>query len=358
YWRTIALDSPRLWTYAKVEVINQALSPALKLLPLYLLRSNLCSIVIDVDFLTTTAYSEQSSNPLRHLFEEIVNLACQYRPAYILEDSRLMTHLETSSTERQPTREEWYFWTSGIAKPSRPSSVLSGSSSDSDTQLIGTSHTTPDSLPSVTIRAQHVSVGTFTLEPYTSWTPSLAILILNDHNHFTHLTPNKAAHILRTSPLLLYYSVHIDYADLPDDAEQGEPIELIYLRSLEMSWAVWVDPGPLFDMLCTPSLESLKLALSWTPNLERLWLEGCLLDDTVIHGLYSGGNGVLRTLSTLILDECYGVDIEVLALVLEEHASANGGNPPPMRVHVYNCGMVDPAHIRLSDEMNITNIEF
>ncbi|THH00738.1 hypothetical protein EW145_g7035 [Phellinidium pouzarii] len=404
YWRTIALDSPRLWTYTKIEVINQALSPALKLLRLYLLRSNMCNVFIDVDFLPATAYSAQFSNPVLHLFEEIVNVARQYRPAYILEDSVLVTHLEASSTERQPTREEWYFWSARTAKPSSQSSVLSGSSSDSDMQLVGTSHTTPDPPPSVTIRALRLAVGAFTLEPYFSWASSLTFLILKDYNNFTNLTPNKAAHILRTFPLLVHCSVHIDYADvhvLPDDAEQGEPVELIYLKSLAISWAVWVDSGPLIDALHTPALKELELvgrlpdtedmgnwlhlsrflqrnrpplshlileqfdcfhapllqALSWAPNLKGLWLEDCLLNDTIIRGLYFGGNGVLRTLSTLVFLECYWVDIEVLALVLKEHASANGGNPS-VKVHVNSCGVVNPAHIRLLEEMNITNIEF
>ncbi|THH04021.1 hypothetical protein EW145_g5819, partial [Phellinidium pouzarii] len=249
----------------------------------------------------------------------------------------------------------------------------------------------------------HVSVGTFTLEPYTSWTPSLAILILNDHNHFTHLTPNKAAHILRTFPLLIQYSVYIntDIHDLPFDLEQLEPIEHIHLKSLAISWEAWIDPGLLLDSLSTPSLQSLGLAagsqylemedrphlsnflqrsrpplldlilerfecdhglllqaLSWTPNLERLWLERCMLDDIVIRGLYSSGNGVLRTLKTLILDKCFGFyHIEVFALVLKEHASANGGNPS-VKVHLNKSLIIDPGHILLLEEMSITNIEF
>ncbi|KAL5512048.1 hypothetical protein ACEPAH_5267 [Sanghuangporus vaninii] len=387
-WRSITLISPQLWTYTKVRVIQSVLEPALSMMALYLERSKSLPVFIDVDFIDLFSYYQ----PVLGLFEQIVSRARECRSPETLADSFLATHLEASSTEERPTREEWYFWSARPALSQNPDANDRCGSS----MALANKPVAPQSVESlVTIRALRVATGSFVLEPYLSWASSLTFLILRDLNDFTNLSIAEAARILSSFPLLVHCSLHIDF-DFPDgNALTVDSVELQFLKSFSLSWADWINTGPLLDVISARELRELELvghipdtdtggewdhlvrflqrnnpplshiileqidcfhiaflsSIALTPGLEGLWLEDCLLDETIIRGLVPLLSG---TLKTLVLLDCYAFNIEELARVLkdtERHRDAK------VKVYIDGCGDISPAHIQMIQEMELDNLE-
>ncbi|KAH8114142.1 hypothetical protein DFH11DRAFT_1727145 [Phellopilus nigrolimitatus] len=395
HWRTVALASPCLWTYAKVVVIQRALPPALELMTRYLEHSGTLPVFIDIDFRDNWMYL----NPLDALFEEIVRTARRHRPAHLIKESFTATHLQASSTKSLPSRKEWYFWSAyAAAEPTTPPNVLPASGPGSYIQP-DNSKSEPSSgivpEPSITIRASRVANGPFVLEPYLHWASSLTVLVLTDRNGYTELTTHDIARALSAFPLLVHCDVHIDLENgvaLPE-------VTLAHVKSISLSWADWVDTGPLLDVLTTPELQELSLSgrapntehgdrwdhlahflernqpplvsliledfdcfysalvpcLAFVPELEQLWLEDCLLDETIIREL------PFQKLKTLVLLTCYAFDIEELALLLRdnERAAANDGDNarPLIQVYVNGCGELSPTQLRIIEEMGVSYLE-
>ncbi|THH04027.1 hypothetical protein EW145_g5820 [Phellinidium pouzarii] len=402
HWRAVALDSPFLWTYTKIKVIESVLDPAIQLLRLYLLRSKMLHVFVDVDFVCPSASFPKQIfyQPAMPFFEEIIDVVRQCKPANALEDSFFVTHLEASSTDRQPMREEWYFWSARTAEASSLTSApLTGSEIQPSFDFNSKSLTRPGPEPSVTIRASHNALGAFMLKPYLPWASSLTSITIKDLNNYTNLTLRDTATILRAFPVLAHCSIHIDFEDndvLP--LEPMQPVELLRLESLSLSWPSWVDPGPLIDALYSPSLQELDLRggtpdtvevenwhhlgrflqrssppLSWlilerfdsfhaplldalahVPSLVGLWLEDCLLDNALIHGLRA--IGLLSSLHTFVLCECGSVDAVVLAQSLKESATESHADSQVM-VHVVDCGDVTSDHALAVEEMGVSNLE-
>ncbi|EJD06277.1 uncharacterized protein FOMMEDRAFT_153684 [Fomitiporia mediterranea MF3/22] len=388
HWREVTLHSPKLWTYTKIKIIQESIEPALELMTIYLERSKSRAIFIDFDFVDVWSYYRS----VLDLFELLVNKAREYRPPESIADSFLATHLEASSTEERPTREEWYFWS---ARPEASSQTLEDNTV-SDMQLANTPARNSPTESLVTLRALRIAVGSFVLEPYLSWSSSLTFLILKDMHDFTNLSVSEAMRILSSFPLLVHCSIHIDYESVEHQAFEPNSIQLQFLQSFSMSWLDWIDAGPLLDALHAPSLRELELtgrlpevegggewrhlvqflqqnkspishlifesidcfhidflsALAFTPTLEGLWLEDCLLDDTIIRGLVPvlGPNG----LKSLVLLECYAFDIEVLARVLKDSEQAGS---VPVKVYVDGVGDLAPKHMSMIREMGLDNLE-
>lgn len=401
YWRIVALNSPRLWTYTKVTVFEQYLPPALKLMELYLDRSGACPIFIDVDFVDAWSVYKHALG----LFEQVVETARMHRPVQAVADSFVATHVESTSSEVRPIREEWYFW-SGRPKPTTP---YISDCSDSSLQLANTRSSPPPMEPSVTIRALRLAIGSFIVEPYLPLAPSLTFLIIDDKNGFTDLTTTEALRILHAFPLLVHCSLRIDVAQVAVPLS-GTPVELKFLKSFSLSWADWMDVGPLMDMMITPNLKELELSgllpengrpegwdhvekflvrskpplthvifehidcfyislldcLTFMPALEGLWLENCIIDDSIIRGLYSPpipgsqgpGHCILTRLETLVLLSCYQFSFDTLLTALKA-ASDDVGRFDTLKVRTYvnDCGEVTKEHLAELQRLGLTCIE-
>ncbi|KAL5528843.1 hypothetical protein ACEPAG_4817 [Sanghuangporus baumii] len=388
HWRSITLISPQLWTYTKVRVMQSALEPALKMMGLYLERSKSLPVFIDVDFIDLFSYYQ----PVLGLFERIVCRARECRPPETLSDSFLATHLEASSTEERPTREEWYFWS---ARPALPQVPDANDLSGSYTALANTP-VAPQAVESlVTIRALRVATGSFVLEPYLPWASSLTFLILRDLHDFTNLSISEAARILSSFPLLVHCSLHIDFDSADANTLAVDSVDLRFLKSFSLSWADWINTGRLLDTMSARELRELELvgrlpdtdtggewdhlvhflrrnnpplshiileqidcfhtaflsSIALTPGLEGLWLEDCLLDETIIRGLVPLLSG---TLKTLVLIDCYAFNIEELARVLKD---SERHREVKVKVYVDACGEISPAHIQMIQEMELDNLE-
>lgn len=347
HWRIIATKTPSLWTYTKLSVYDQLLAPALELMKLWLKRSGMMPVFIDLDFEDSVSYYRT----VLKLFEEVISVAKQYRPAWYIADSFLATHLEVVSGKMSPKREEWYFWAArpSNSQPSPPSTHSRGRSISSLSQ-------NPHP-PTITIRALRFAFGPFVLQPYLPWTSSLTFLILRDTHAFTSFTNNDAALVLSSFPMLVHCAMHITLADIDDlmDAEQ-DPVAMMgaqedmmtvtaghvrlrHLKSFSISWSAFADVGPLLDSLTLPSITELELsgALPYVGNNERwphlstllhrsnaplafltlehtdciylaliecldactvlkgLWLDDCIVDDDVIRGLYRPPHALLSS---------------------------------------------------------------
>lgn len=429
HWRRITLESPRLWTYTRIPIVNQRLEHSVALAKLYLERSKMRPIFLDFDFVEDYSYYQ----PVLPLFERIIDVAKSMRPAWLVQNSFLATHLEASSSEHRATREEWYFWSAqpevsalspvppsdGNADRSRTESRFLGEAGDY-LQLANTSAHKPLTLEetSVTIRALRFAIGSFVLEPYRSWAPSLTFLVIKDLNNYTNLTTASASQILSSFPLLVHCSLHIDFevaeqfpAGFEPDAAANEGerlralapqgIELPFLKSLSLSWSDFTNIGNLIDSLNVPSLTELEMdgitpdadgdgagdgwnhlvrllrrnapplthliltkldlfhvnfleALALAPNLEGIWLEDVLLDDSIVQGIISG-SGALGSLTTLVILDSYAVDIAVLARELKtaDGLRTRRGGAEKIKVYVDKCGEATEEHLRLIESLDI-----
>lgn len=396
HWRAVSVSSPYLWTYTKIPVYQGVLKPALALMELYLERARSRPIFVDLDFVDAYSYYK----PVLDLFEKVVSKAREHRPAFALADSFLATHLEASSTDEGPTREEWYFWN---GRPAATSPSPLHNNITSYMQLANTPAPARDVSPAVTLRALRIAVGSFILEPYLHWSSSLTFLVLKDKNDYTNLTVFEAARILAAFPLLVHCGMHIDF-DMSDPPrlERGI-VNLAFLQSLSLSWTDWIDIGPLLDSISAPSVRELELAGrlpdtatgdNWghlesflrrnspplshlildqidcfhisflnvqalVPTLEGLWLEDCLLHDTIIRGLVPALGP--RGLKTLVLLECYAFNIEVLARTMKEAHGTDtrddrGTEDEKVKVYVDGCE-VTPANVEIIRQMGLDNLE-
>lgn len=365
HWRNLAIATPRLWTYTKIPVLQHKIEPTLALLQLYLERAKRCVVFIDIDFVDVWTYYR----PVLSLFEDIVSEVKKMRPPEDIEDSFLATHLEASSTEDRPYREEWYFWS---ARPLSSSKLIQPSPEKSSSH-IGKSDVSQRA--SITLRAFRLAVGSFVLEPYLPQTSSLTYLVLRDMNNYTNLTPHTAALILSAFPLLVHCTLHIDFTDAGILPGEGA-VNMQHLMSLSLSWADWVDTGSLIDTLTAPALRELELvgrvpdvatqdghwshltrllarnrprlehlileqidlfhvpilpALALLSNLQGLWLDDCLIDDEIVRGL---GPTISNGLRTFVGIDCYKLDACVLADVVKAATEGRSTDLPPLSVYV------------------------
>lgn len=384
HWRNIALETPRLWTYTKIRVIQHHLPPALELMKLYLERSKTCPIFIDIDFVDIWMYYA----PVLKLFEQVVEFTRKYRPVNLLLDSFLATHLEAGSDKDMARREEWYFWS---ARAKVEELELAPGSDLSDGQ---------GNNAAVTLRALRVANGSFVLDPYLSWASSLTYLVIKDLNNYTNLTLPGALQVLDVFPLLVHCTLHIDYDDTsPLPATR---VEMKHLKSFSLSWVEWVDMGRFVDALAMPALEELELsgyvpdtanggpwrhlanfvarnrpplkhlildeidcfhvsmldALALTPQLEGLWLENCILDDTIVRGLHADGTvGVTASLATLVLIRCYAFDVDVLAEVLVDvRTRRQAEHRQGLTAYVDDCGMLTREKLERLRAMDVVEL--
>lgn len=379
-WRSIAIDTPRLWTYTKIPVVQHKLDPTLALLRMYLERAKRCVVFVDIDFVDIWTYYR----PVLILFEEIVEKVKMMRPPEDIEDSFLATHLEASSTEDRPYREEWYFWS---ARPSSSSSSnrqqiqqTSGRGPSTSSMMIG-GKSDVSQRAAITLRAFRLAVGSFVLEPYLPQSNSLTYLVLRDLNNYTNLTPHTAALILSSFPLLVHCTLHIDFTDAGVLPGEGA-VHMQHLMSLSLSWSDWVDTGSLLDTLTVPSLRELELigrvpdvsptsnsstpdghwphlirllarnrprlehlileqidlfhvpllpTLAYLSNLQGLWLDDCLIDDEIIRGL---GPTITSGLRTFVGIDCYQLDARVFADVVRSASEGRSADIPPLSVYV------------------------
>lgn len=412
HWRRVALDSPRLWTYTRIPIVNQRLERALDLTRLYLTRSKMRPVFLDFDFVEDFSYYK----PVLPLFERIVDVARSIRPEWVVQNSFLATHLEAGSSEHRATREEWYFWSAQPDLPSMSPPLLgNGSTHAADgglgdyLQLANTPARKPISIEdtSITLRALRLAIGSFVLEPYRPWAPSLTFLVIKDLNNYTNLTTAAGNQILSTFPLLIHCSLHIDF-EVAEQIPAGgallehQGVELAFLKSFSLSWSEFVNTGPLLDALSVPSLTELELdgiapevdggggwdhlvrllrrnapplthliltkldlfhsnfldALALAPNLEGLWLEDVLCDEAIIRGMISNA-GALGCLKTLVMLDAYTFDISVLAHELKsaERIRSRRAGAEKIKVYVDKCGEVTEEHQRLIEEMGLVNLE-
>ncbi|TDL24215.1 hypothetical protein BD410DRAFT_786310 [Rickenella mellea] len=359
-WRRIAHSSPRLWTYTKVVVYDHVFDSSVDLMKLWIRRAKSCPLFVDVDFVDNFV----STGNVLPVFEKLVGIAQRYRSA-LPEDVIWETHIELTSNETLPTREEWYFWS---AKRSRVKSTKL------DAAIFK-------------IRGLRMVLSPFHLNSFTALSPSLTFLELKDFNNFTNLTNDDCIVILSTFPRLIHCGLHLDFSD----ALAPAPVVLQYLRSFSVSWANLEDVGPLFDALTAPVLKELELSgvLPNSPNgtwdhlrrflyrnrppltnlimdgidcfhielldclsicsVERLWLEDCVLDDNLVEGFHKGvhasdrpPDGVLRSLKMLSLWSCVEFTMDQLISVLAASKAYRGKLLD--EVYVRNGGRIREDH--------------
>ena len=269
HWRRVALNSPRLWTYTRIPIVNQNLDRPVALTQLYLHRSKMRPIFLDFDFVEDFSYYK----PVLPLFERIIDVARSMRPEWVVQNSFLATHLEAGSSEHRATREEWYFWSaqpelSAISPlPDAPVGYTGSESGGGLGDYLQLANTPAHKLlsleeTSITLRALRLAVGSFVLEPYRPWAPYLTFLVVKDLNNYTNLTTASAYQILSAFPLLVHCALHIDFevAEQPHgqlaDGGDGEHralaphhglVELAFLKSFSLSWGDFVNTGYLLD---------------------------------------------------------------------------------------------------------------
>lgn len=381
HWRSVTLNTPSLWTYTKVKIIQHQLSPSSELMRLYLERSKTCPIFIDIDFVDIWMYY----HPVLNLFQEVIDFVRKFRPVSLLANSYLATHLESGSNEDMATRTEWYFW--------------AARKKDTGAPPAGNLHeeTNRDSL--VTLRALRLANGSFVLEPYMDWSSSLTFLEIKDLNNYTNLTVPTAVSILSAFPLLVHCSLHIDF----DDTEPllATQVTLNNLQSFALSWSEWVDCGRLLDVLSSPDLVELELtgyipetatggawmhlvhflqrnrpplkhlildeidcfhisladALLYTPQLEGLWLENCILDDDLVRSMHDDGTSITNSLLTLVFVSCYAIDLEALAEILVEvRAKRRQEGRQELIAYVDGCGMLLKEQMERLQKMDVIEL--
>ena len=359
-WRAVVLSTPRLWEYTKVTIYRRDSFSASEIMKLYLVRSRMRPVFIDIDFCDIWTFYD---SPL-DIFNELIEIARQYRPEYTAADSFLATHLEASSSRGQPTLQEWYFWS---ARPSQTTLPLysppgkrafpSITEHEENGLQLGSKW-----LPSVTLRAFRMTIGYFTIEPYIGWSNSLTFLIIKDLHHFTNVSLSGAALVLSFFPLLIHCSLHIDIADHVNFSISE--VKMQYLRTFVLSWSGHINVGSLVDAIYAPDLRELELSgklpgrnpeQSWdhlldfmhrnhlqlthlilehidcfrvslpeclrlSPSLLGLWLENCILDNGIINDLYRPATArILVKLDTLVIIACSNFSLETLVSVLGQY---------------------------------------
>lgn len=365
-WRDVAISTPRIWTYAKLCVYEQSLDDTIQLMEIWLKHAKSRPLFIDIDFVDETG----THGSVIHLFNELIAVGRRYRPVLSLTDESLETHVETTNSGAFPALEEWYFWSIGCA-PSEP--YASGR--------------TP-----MKIRALRISLTPFELVPYTSLGGSLTFLDLRVFDDYLNLTVEECAIVLSSFPQLVHCALLVDYSD---NTFTGT-ITLQHLTSFSLSWAALVDVGPLLDCLITPALQELELSgilpetatenwdhmykfllrglpplthlimetmdcfyvsllacLTLCPLIEGVWMEDCILDDSIVKGLCGGVTSTLKRLAFL---SCYDITMDCLVASLKAMKDSRSGLPLE-KLHVVNCGHIQTKHLSALQELDVSEVE-
>lgn len=372
-WRHASISTPRLWTYTKVVVRQFSLRSPLELMKLWFIRAKSCPLLVDVQFVEKP--DGKSPGTVLSLFQEIVLTAQRYR-SIPLANPHVESRISASSSETIPLLTERHSWNAG--QELLPSNALG-------------SH-----VEYMKIHAVRYAEASFAMDLHLPLKHTLTYLEVKDHNGLFNLTNEECISILSNFPYLVHCTLHINY---PRDVE-SDMVRLQHLKYLSLSWGDLLDVGPLLDSIDCPSLEALELLgilpeeteeASWdhlyqlllrcqpplryldlggidcffigllnclplSPNLERLWLDDCILDDSILAGLHKRADntgrraGVLSTLKTLGLVSCCDFSVDLLINIL--HASKRNDSSLE-ELYVIDCEEVDEAQKLAFEALNL-----
>ena len=339
-WRTVAFSTPELWTYVSLGAPKRSCESATELMLLWVQNAKHCPLVVDVDLTFFAAFKKP--DVILPTVMEMVELAIDRKGEEVdtaegQDLSRfLRVSVEPSIVVKFPYVAEEYFWSSEERPFEQPPKR-------------GAFRLRVATKPSVLLG----------MDGHRSFAPYLVHLNLRDEDRALALTTEEALGVIRFFLNLEHLEITIGYPEETSDGD-GRRYTLEKLKTFSLTWIDNQEPSVVLSSLAAPNLENLELdgvlppsdffvGNTWTHlrtflrasspplrtlnlyklcaedidligclalihnsgNLDRLWLDECVLDERTIrafaeatHMGVEGAQRALEGLTTLGLVKC------------------------------------------------------